>query len=94
MCEDYRIYAHKLAEHTFSSVITLRLIGAITFMCAVMEWPLTFQMAYEAKTFIDDRKLEAWSMKVKGRHARDAVRHGAFYLTASKARRGQQRVQS
>jgi hypothetical protein len=33
VCEDYRIYAHKLARHSFSPVLTLRLIGGIDLMC-------------------------------------------------------------
>lgn len=35
VCEDYRIYAHKLERHTFSSVETLRLIGGIDMICHV-----------------------------------------------------------
>jgi len=34
VCENYRIYAHKLERHSFSEVETLRLIGGIDMMCA------------------------------------------------------------
>jgi hypothetical protein len=33
VCEDYRIYQHKLARHSFSPVLTLRLIGGTDLMC-------------------------------------------------------------
>lgn len=33
VCENYRIYAHKLDRHSFSQVETLRLIGGIDMMC-------------------------------------------------------------
>lgn len=33
VCEDYRIYQHKLARHSFSPVLTLRLIGGIDLLC-------------------------------------------------------------
>lgn len=33
VCENYRIYAHKLERHSYSQVETLRLIGGIDMMC-------------------------------------------------------------
>lgn len=33
VCENYRIYAHKLERHSFSQVETLRLIGGIDQLC-------------------------------------------------------------
>ena len=33
VCEDYRIYQHKLARHSFSPVLTLRIIGGIDLLC-------------------------------------------------------------
>ena len=33
VCEDYRIYEHKLARHSFSPVLTLRIIGGIELLC-------------------------------------------------------------
>jgi hypothetical protein len=33
VCENYRIYAHKLERHSFSQVETLRLIGGIDMLC-------------------------------------------------------------
>jgi hypothetical protein len=37
VCEDYRIYEHKLARHSFSPVLTLRLIGGIDLL-SFMGW--------------------------------------------------------
>jgi len=33
VCEDYRVYDHKLDRHSYSQVPTLRLIGGIDLMC-------------------------------------------------------------
>lgn len=39
------------------------------------------QMAAQAKGFVDDDKLKAWGFWIKGKkHARDAIRHGVYYL--------------
>jgi hypothetical protein len=81
VCEDYKIYAHKLDRHTFSSVETLRLIGGIDMTCAMKELPLAYQMAVQAKGFVTDAKLKRWGFWIEGmRHSRDAIRHGIYYL--------------
>lgn len=37
------------------------------------------------KTFCNDEKLKGWGFwKVGERHARDAIRHGAYFLIAGK----------
>lgn len=76
ICEDYRIYQHKLARHSFSPVLTLRLIGGIDLM-ATLGWysvdnfkdeayyeqhtcPIEYQMATQAKAFVTDEKLINW----------------------------------
>jgi hypothetical protein len=104
VCEDYKIYAHKLSRHTFSSVMTLRLIGGIDLLCNqgwfinlgphyIDEYSnykdyheshnctIEYQMATQAKGFVTDKKLEAWGFwKDSMRHARDAIRHGCYFL--------------
>lgn len=93
VCENYRIYAHKLDQHTNSSVDTLRLIGGIDMLCKLSPIilgtnepiPIRYQMASEAKGFCTDDKLKRWGMWQKGmRHSRDAVRHGCYYLLFNK----------
>jgi hypothetical protein len=91
VCEDYRVYAHKLERHSNSQVVTLRLIGGIDLMCYEnrpqedeITWrplPLCYQMATQAKGFVTDDRLKGWDMwQSSMKHARDAIRHGLYYL--------------
>lgn len=104
VCENYRIYDHKLARHTFSPVLTLRLIGGIDCLCRfgwyenlgphyIDEYggyrdyyeqhtcPIYYQMATQAKGFVTDDKLKQWGFYDSSmRHARDAIRHGCYFL--------------
>ncbi len=106
VCEDYRIYQHKLARHSFSPVLTLRIIGGIDLLCN-LGWyvyndidefediispqfnnsfdkytcPIHYQMATTAKTFVTDERLKQWGFWQESmRHARDAIRHGCYFL--------------
>ncbi len=81
--EGYRIYAHKIAEHVGSSVYTLQLIGAIELWRALVrpDSIAVTQYASQAKPFVTDDKLKRWSFYQRGqKHARDAIRHGCYYL--------------
>ena len=79
--EDYRVYSHKLDRHTFSPVMTVRLIGAIETYCQMNSISSHKQMASTAKTFCTDEKMKAWGFWQEGmRHARDAIRHGCYFL--------------
>jgi len=91
VCEDYRVYAHKLERHSNSQVVTLRLIGGIDLLCHQnyhietypkhASIPLHYQMATMAKGFVTDDRLKAWDMWQSGmKHSRDAIRHGIYYL--------------
>ena len=81
VCEDYRIYQHKLDQHTFSQVATLRLIGGIDMLCYQRGIPIDYQLAIEHKGFCSDKKLEAWGYWQRGmRHSRDAIRVGCYWL--------------
>lgn len=91
VCENYRIYEHKLDQHSNSSVDTLRLIGGIDLLCS-QGWdafappvPIVYQMATQAKGFCTDDKLKEWGYWQKGmRHSRDAIRHGCYYMLFNK----------
>lgn len=80
--ENYRVYGHKLERHANSEVYTLRLVGVIEYLCEVVygiSWHN--QMAAQAKGFATDEKLKKWNMYQTGKkHARDAIRHGIYYL--------------
>ena len=85
VCENYRIYEHKLKRHANQEVYTLRLIGAIDYVCTHHQIPIVYQMASLAKGFVTDNKLKSWGMWKRGqRHARDAIRHGIYYLLCGK----------
>ena len=79
--EDYKVYSHKLERHTFNPVFTVRLIGAIETWAQMHNIPTHKQMASTAKAFATDEKLKTWHFWEKGmRHARDAIRHGCYFL--------------
>lgn len=79
--EDYRVYANKLDRHAYSPVMTVRLIGMIEAYCQMNCISHHKQMATTAKNFCTDAKLEAWGFWRQGmRHARDAIRHGTYFL--------------
>lgn len=79
--EDYKVYAHKLERHTFNPVFTLRLIGTIETYSQMNKIPTHKQMATTAKGFCTDEKLKCWGFWQTGhKHARDAIRHGCYFL--------------
>jgi len=81
VCENYRVYQHKLDRHSFSAIPTLRLIGAIDYHCWKHHRPVQYQMASQAKAFVTDRKLKEWGFWKEGmKHSRDAIRHGLYFL--------------
>lgn len=79
--ESYQVYDWKKDEHSFSQVPTLQVIGCIKTLCRIAVTPYYSQTAQVAKQFVTDDKLEKWGMWKKGeRHARDAIRHGCYWL--------------
>ena len=79
--EDYKVYSNKLDRHAFSPVMTVRLIGTIETYCQMNNIAAHKQMASTAKNFCTDTKLEQWGFWQQGmRHARDAIRHGCYFL--------------
>ena len=79
--EAYHIYKWRLAEHTYSEVPTIQLIGIIKYLCIIRDIPYTKQTALVGKSFCTDRKLEHWGLYQPGLvHARDAIRHGCQFL--------------
>ncbi|MFI3171136.1 MAG: sigma factor [Eubacteriales bacterium] len=79
--EDYRVYGHKLDRHTFSPVMTVRLLGVIETYVQMNDIGAHKQMATTAKNFCTDDKLKQWGYWQKGmKHARDAIRHGCYFL--------------
>ena len=83
--EEYRIYGHMTDEHAHSNVHTLRWIGVIEALLDLRDIPQVTQGAGIAKKFATDEKLKDWGMWQRGeRHARDAIRHGVYFLCHGK----------
>jgi len=84
VCEEYRIYSGKRLVQAYSSVETVRIIGAIEFVCRKYKIKLIKQMASGVKGFVTNEKLKEWGYYIKNKHARDAIRHGCYYLLFGK----------
>lgn len=84
--EAYRVYSWKTEEHTWSDVPTLHVIGCLETLCIQRGIPFCTQSAQQAKNFVTDDKLKNWNFWERGqKHARDAIRHGFYYLMFGKA---------
>ncbi len=95
--EDYRVYRWRAKHHAGSDMLTTRVIGCIETLAIICHIPVIVkQPAHVAKGFCTDKKLREWEYYRKGeKHARDAVRHGCFYLlfgAIKKADRARQTV--
>lgn len=83
--EEYRVYSHKTQDHAQSTLHTARLIGAIECLLTLRGIPYVMQGAGLTKAFCTDEKLKDWDFWIRGeRHARDAIRHGAYWLVHGK----------
>jgi len=79
--EDYRVYKWRMKQHVGSSLVTPRVIGAIEAISGLCGIPLVKQPPQVAKAFCSDEKLKSWGYYVTGKpHARDAIRHGCYFL--------------
>lgn len=79
--EEYKVYSWKAVQHSWSALHTPNLIGAIRTLCVLNEIPTYNQMAQQPKRFCTDQKLRDWKYyHTAQRHARDAIRHGCYYL--------------
>ena len=79
--EQYRVYSWKSDDHKWSNVPTLHIIGCIETLSILRGNSYSDQSAQVAKNFCTDEKLQRWDFYKTGeRHARDAIRHGCYYL--------------
>lgn len=79
--ENYLVYSWKAQEHSFQELVTPQIISVIKVLCTMQRIKYDTQMAGQAKGFVDDDKLRFWGFWHKGkRHARDATRHGIYWL--------------
>ena len=83
VCEEYRIYASHVDQHIYSSIPTLKLIGAIELSALLLDIPAVIKMqsAGQGKSFVKDNKLKMWGLyQFNNAHMNDAIRHGCHYL--------------
>lgn len=78
--ENYKVYAHRAAQHIGSEVPTIQYIGMLKYLAAVYDIPLTLQMAFQAKKFVTDNRLVDLGLWHTSKHARDAIRHGVYWI--------------
>jgi hypothetical protein len=80
--EDYRIYKWRQKQHVGSEVLTIQIIGCLQTLAIQDFVPYVIkQPAQIAKGFCTDAKLKEWEMYQPGaRHARDAIRHGCYFI--------------
>ena len=80
--EDYRVYKWRAKHHVGSELLTVQVIGALAMLCVQLQVnDIIKQPAHIAKGFCTDKKLKEWGYHIPGkRHARDAIRHGCYYL--------------
>ena len=80
--EDYRIYKWRQKHHVGSELLTTQIIGCLETL-AIQDFVnfVIKQPAHIAKGFCTDKKLKEWNYYIPGqRHARDAIRHGCYYI--------------
>lgn len=79
--EDYRVYGWKSDTHAWSGLHTPQFIGAIKTLCHLQGIPTYTQMAQQPKQFCTDKRLKEWDYYLPSKkHARDAVRHGTYFM--------------
>jgi len=80
-CEDYKVYSWKSEDHSWASLHTPQLIGAIKVAAHINHTPISFMLAQQAKKWWTDEKLDVFGLNPKGlRHGRDALRHLLYYI--------------
>lgn len=82
--ENYRVYPWKLRDHSWSAGYTLRVLGMIEGIAEEDSILLCKQMASLAKGFCHNRRLREWGYYRTDTHARDAIRHGCYWLLFNK----------
>ncbi len=90
--EDYRVYKWRQKQHVGSEMLTTRIIGCLETL-AIQDFVthVIKQPAHVAKGFCTDAKLKEWDYYQTGkRHARDAIRHGCYYILFGSVRKEDQ----
>lgn len=78
--ESFRLYADKAAALIGNAMIPAQVIGMIRLAAKELCIPVIFQSAAQAKGLCDNARLKAYGWTIRSRHAKDAARHGVYYL--------------
>lgn len=79
--EDYRIRQDTVSANLGKELKTAKLLGAIEHILEREEVPYEYQPAGIGKYFFDRKRMEDMEVWQVGKvHARDAIRHGLYYL--------------
>ena len=77
--EDYLVYPWKATQQSWSSLYTVRLIGAVELLAYQNKLKLVKQKAQIGKR-IKNKHLKKWNLfKPRSPHANDALRHAVMY---------------
>jgi hypothetical protein len=82
VCEDFRIYPWKVKDLKFDRVRTARVIGALTFMCRLLDIPFVLQGANIKKAAQAAGAEELYYKPLhENRHQNDAIQHFVFFTS-------------
>lgn len=80
VCEDFRIYPWKAQQLAMDPVRTARVIGAVTFMCRLLDIPILFQPAGIKSAAKAAGAEELYYRPLyENRHQNDAIQHFVFF---------------
>ncbi len=87
MYESYRIRTTTISANLNKELLTVKIIGVIEWMCRQYDIEFESQPAGIGNQFFDKKRLKNLEMWTVGKvHARDATRHGLYYLTFGKGK--------
>lgn len=85
LIEDYKIRKTTISANLNKELVTVKVIGVIEWLCKKYNTEYSFQPAGIGKEFFDKQRLKDFNLWVVGKkHARDAIRHGLWYLAFGK----------
>ena len=82
LIENYIIRQDTMAANIGKELKTAKLLGVIEYLLDKYEIAYYYQPAGQGKAFFDRERLEGMGLWVVGKnHARDAIRHGLWFVT-------------
>lgn len=79
--EKYRIRRNTISANLGKNLRTVKIIGVLEFICEKRDIDYYLQQSGIGKEFFNRERLEEYGMWTVGKqHARDAIRHGLYFL--------------